>query len=105
MDPSSSPAHLSPADATVCSRRTAETRGLQFWEALDVKLDREVALTFVDADQRGDDDSQSGPQAVLSRTLRLGRINSPGLARVLDVVRGSSGGIVVAEWTPRPFAA
>ncbi|MDJ0114350.1 hypothetical protein QM646_48310, partial [Rhodococcus erythropolis] len=67
---------------------------------LDVKLDREVALTFVDADQRGDDDSQSGPQAVLSRTLRLGRINSPGLARVLDVVRGSSGGIVVAEWTP-----
>jgi putative peptidoglycan lipid II flippase len=76
------------------------TRGLQFWEALDVKLDREVALTFVDADQRGDDDSQSGPQAVLSRTLRLGRINSPGLARVLDVVRGSSGGIVVAEWTP-----
>ncbi|MFI5432905.1 lipid II flippase MurJ [Rhodococcus baikonurensis] len=76
------------------------TRGLQFWEALDVKLDREVALTFVDADQRGDDDSQSGPQAVLSRSLRLGRINSPGLARVLDVVRGSSGGIVVAEWTP-----
>ncbi|MGC0366729.1 putative peptidoglycan lipid II flippase [Rhodococcus sp. 27YEA15] len=76
------------------------TRGLQFWEALDVKLDREVALTFVDADQRGDDDTQAGPQAVLSRTLRLGRINSPGLARVLDVVRGSSGGIVVAEWTP-----
>ena len=76
------------------------TRGLQFWEALDVKLDREVALTFVDAEQRGDDNAQSGPQAVLSRTLRLGRINSPGLARVLDVVRGSSGGIVVAEWTP-----
>ncbi|NMM90759.1 peptidoglycan biosynthesis protein MviN [Rhodococcus sp. SRB_17] len=76
------------------------TRGLQFWEALDVKLDREVALTFVDAEQRGDDNPQSGPQAVLSRTLRLGRINSPGLARVLDVVRGSSGGIVVAEWTP-----
>ncbi|MDI9917851.1 protein kinase family protein, partial [Rhodococcus sp. IEGM 1379] len=76
------------------------TRGLQFWEALDVKLDREVALTFVDAEQRGDDNPQSGPQSVLSRTLRLGRINSPGLARVLDVVRGSSGGIVVAEWTP-----
>jgi putative peptidoglycan lipid II flippase len=77
-------------------------RGLKFWQAHDVKLDREVALTFVDADQRaagepaGDND---GPQAVLSRTLRLGRINSPGLARVLDVVRGSSGGIVVAEWT------
>ncbi|WP_443098496.1 murein biosynthesis integral membrane protein MurJ [Williamsia phyllosphaerae] len=82
------------------------TRGLQFWRARDINLDRDVALTFVDADQlapppepgvavgaRGD-----GPQAVLSRTLRLGRVNSPGIARVLDVVRGSSGGIVVAEW-------
>lgn len=78
-------------------------RGLKFWQAHDVKLDREVALTFVDADQRASDVSGAGPegpQAILSRTLRLGRINSPGLARVLDVVRGSSGGIVVAEWTP-----
>lgn len=76
-------------------------RGLRFWQALDVKLDREVALTFVDADQTASDNSgHDGPQAILSRTLRLGRINSPGLARVLDVVRGSSGGIVVAEWTP-----
>ncbi|GAA5106510.1 lipid II flippase MurJ [Nocardia iowensis] len=76
-------------------------RGLKFWQALDIKLDREVALTFVDADQKASDNSgHDGPQAILSRTLRLGRINSPGLARVLDVVRGSSGGIVVAEWTP-----
>ncbi|WP_327148988.1 murein biosynthesis integral membrane protein MurJ [Nocardia sp. NBC_01329] len=76
-------------------------RGLRFWQALDIKLDREVALTFVDADQKSAGNSgQDGPQAILSRTLRLGRINSPGLARVLDVVRGSSGGIVVAEWTP-----
>ncbi|MFZ2177615.1 MAG: murein biosynthesis integral membrane protein MurJ [Rhodococcus sp. (in: high G+C Gram-positive bacteria)] len=76
------------------------SRGLQFWQALDVKLDREVALTFVDAEQRATSAGPEGPQAILSRTLRLGRINSPGLARVLDVVRGSSGGIVVAEWTP-----
>jgi putative peptidoglycan lipid II flippase len=76
------------------------SRGLQFWQALDVKLDREVALTFVDAEQRSTSAGPEGPQAILSRTLRLGRINSPGLARVLDVVRGSSGGIVVAEWTP-----
>ncbi|WP_024801424.1 lipid II flippase MurJ [Nocardia sp. BMG51109] len=77
------------------------SRGLRFWQALDVKLDREVALTFVDADQKAADNAgHDGPQAILSRTLRLGRINSPGLARVLDVVRGSSGGIVVAEWTP-----
>ena len=76
-------------------------RGLRFWQALDVKLDREVALTFVDAEQRSTDGTgPDSPQAVLSRTLRLGRINSPGLARVLDVVRGSSGGIVVSEWTP-----
>ncbi|WP_415971757.1 lipid II flippase MurJ [Rhodococcus sp. 077-4] len=78
-------------------------RGLKFWQAHDVKLDREVALTFVDADQQSTaspNDRTQGPQAILSRTLRLGRINSPGLARVLDVVRGSSGGIVVAEWTP-----
>ncbi len=78
-------------------------RGLEFWQALDIKLDREVALTFVDAEQRAEGPAATGPdgpQAILSRTLRLGRINSPGLARVLDVVRGSSGGIVVAEWTP-----
>ncbi|TSD99269.1 peptidoglycan biosynthesis protein MviN [Skermania sp. ID1734] len=76
-------------------------RGLKFWQALDTKLDREVALTFVDADQKAAATAgEDGPQAILSRTLRLGRINSPGLARVLDVVRGSSGGIVVAEWTP-----
>ncbi|NUS42934.1 MAG: peptidoglycan biosynthesis protein MviN, partial [Mycobacteriaceae bacterium] len=77
------------------------SRGLVFWQALDIKLDREVALTFVDADQRAAQNAgEDGPQAILSRTLRLGRISSPGLARVLDVVRGSSGGIVVAEWTP-----
>ncbi|NLE82454.1 MAG: murein biosynthesis integral membrane protein MurJ [Rhodococcus sp.] len=75
-------------------------RGLQFWQALDIKLDREVALTFVDAEQQSSSNGPEGSQAILSRTLRLGRINQPGLARVLDVVRGSSGGIVVAEWTP-----
>ncbi|WP_020106837.1 murein biosynthesis integral membrane protein MurJ [Nocardia sp. 348MFTsu5.1] len=83
-------------------------RGLQFWQARDINLDRDVALTFVDAEQVAPlpepgvriDPRDEGPQAVLSRTLRLGRINSPGIARVLDVVRGSSGGIVVAEWIP-----
>ncbi len=84
------------------------TRGLQFWRALDTNLDREVALTFVDAEQlapplgRGESvkASDEGPQAVLSRTLRLGQVSSSGIARVLDVVRGSSGGIVVSEWVP-----
>ena len=52
------------------------------------------------ADGGADDTRGDGPQAVLSRTLRLGQISSAGVARVLDVVRGSSGGIVVTEWVP-----
>ncbi|MEP9415508.1 lipid II flippase MurJ [Gordonia sp. VNQ95] len=82
------------------------TRGLQFWKAQDINLDREVGLTFVDAEQLAPPPEKgsptkaadTGPQAVLTRTLRLGQISSAGVARVLDVVRGSSGGIVVAEW-------
>ncbi len=86
---------------------------LRFWQARDTTLDRDVALTFVDAEQsspaggpaspnQGTSDQgnpERGPQAVLTRTRRLGGLDSPGLARVLDVVRGSSGGIVVSEWT------
>lgn len=75
---------------------------LRFWQGHDTTLDRDVALTFVDAAQSSaaQDPELEGPQAVLSRTRRLGGITTPGLARVLDVVRGSSGGIVVSEWTP-----
>lgn len=81
-------------------------RGLQFWHARDINLDRDVALTFVDAEQIAAPTAASepadadGPQAVLSRTLRIGHLNSAGAARVLDVIRGSSGGIIVAEWVP-----
>ncbi|MFT3716527.1 MAG: murein biosynthesis integral membrane protein MurJ [Gordonia sp. (in: high G+C Gram-positive bacteria)] len=81
------------------------TRGLQFWHASDVQLGREVGLTFVDPDQQapawqpGDAaDAAEGPQAVLNRTRRLGQLRTPGVAQVLDVVRGASGGIVVTEW-------
>ncbi|MCD2145836.1 murein biosynthesis integral membrane protein MurJ [Gordonia paraffinivorans] len=88
--------------------RHGGSRGLQFWRALDINLDREVALTFVDAEQLAPPPepgqeirpTDQGPQAVLTRTLRLGQITHDGVARVLDVVRGSSGGIVVAEWVP-----
>ena len=83
------------------------TRGLQFWRAQDTQLNREVGLTFVDPEQKAppyrpeDRDAQpDGPQAVLNRTRRLGRLHSAGIARVLDVVRGASGGIVVTEWVP-----
>ncbi len=84
------------------------TRGLQFWHARDINLARDVALTFVDAEQlaappkagEAPGTQGEGPQAVLSRTLRIGGLQSAGCARVLDVIRGSSGGIVVAEWVP-----
>lgn len=68
---------------------------LQFWHALDTALDRQVALTFVDPDATLPDDEL---QEILSRTLKLSRLNMPGVARVLDVANTGSGGLVVAEW-------
>ncbi|MGI9163363.1 MAG: murein biosynthesis integral membrane protein MurJ [Mycobacterium sp.] len=69
--------------------------GLQFWQALDTALDRQVALTFIDPGGRLSDDQL---EAILSETLKLGQIERPGLARVLDVTRIDTGGLVVAEW-------
>jgi putative peptidoglycan lipid II flippase len=68
---------------------------LQFWQALDTALDRQVALTFVDPDATLPD---AALQEILSRTLRLSRIDMPGVARVLDVTSTGSGGLVVSEW-------
>ncbi|OBG28446.1 murein biosynthesis protein MurJ [Mycobacterium sp. E3198] len=68
---------------------------LQFWQALDTALDRQVALTFVDPDGALPDEVL---QDILSRTLRLSRIDKPGIARVLDVVHSGAGGLVVSEW-------
>jgi putative peptidoglycan lipid II flippase len=68
---------------------------LQFWQALDTALDRQVALTFVDPDGALPDDVL---QEILSRTLRLSRIDKPGVARILDVIRTGSGGLVVSKW-------
>ena len=68
---------------------------LQFWQALDTALDRQVALTFVDPDAALPDKKL---QEILDRTLRLSRIESPGVARILDVVNTGSGGLVVSEW-------
>ena len=68
---------------------------LQFWQALDTALDRQVALTFVDPDAAlADEDLQK----VLDRTQRLSRIESPGIARILDVANTGSGGLIVSEW-------
>lgn len=68
---------------------------LQFWQALDTALDRQVALTFVDPEAALSDEDL---QEILDRTLRLSRIESPGIARILDVANTGSGGLVVSEW-------
>ena len=68
---------------------------LQFWQALDTALDRQVALTFVDPDNTMSDEVLRG---ILTRTRKLSRIDMPGIARVLDVVNTGSGGLVVSEW-------
>lgn len=68
---------------------------LQFWQALDTALDRQVALTFVDPDANLPD---AQVQEILSRTLKLSRIDTPGIARVLDVAQSGSGGLIVSEW-------
>ncbi|ORV46022.1 murein biosynthesis protein MurJ [Mycolicibacter engbaekii] len=75
--------------------RHGGTPVLQFWQALDTALDRQVALTFVDPNQTMPDDQLTG---VLTRTQRLSQIDAPGIARVLDVVRVGAGGLVVSEW-------
>lgn len=70
--------------------------GLQFWQALDTSLDRQVALTFVDPDRVLPDEQID---QILTRTQQLSRIQRPGLARVLDVTgTDNGGGLVVAEW-------
>jgi putative peptidoglycan lipid II flippase len=69
--------------------------GLQFWQALDTALDRQVALTFVDPDRTLPAEQV---QEILARTLKLSRIERPGVARVLDVANTGAGGLVVSEW-------
>ncbi|WP_204158523.1 murein biosynthesis integral membrane protein MurJ [Mycolicibacterium mucogenicum] len=68
---------------------------LQFWHALDIALDRQVALTFVDHDGEL---PESMVQEILTRTSKLSHIEGPGLARILDVTRLGHGGLVVSEW-------
>jgi putative peptidoglycan lipid II flippase len=68
---------------------------LQFWQALDTALDRQVALTFVDPDAALPDERV---QDILARTLKLSRLDMPGVARVLDVAKTGSGGLIVSEW-------
>jgi putative peptidoglycan lipid II flippase len=68
---------------------------LQFWQALDTALNRQVALTFVDPDGALPDDQI---REILARTMKLSRIDKLGIARILDVVHTGTGGLVVSEW-------
>jgi putative peptidoglycan lipid II flippase len=68
---------------------------LQFWQALDTALDRQVALTFVDPDHVLPPDRI---RDILARTSRLSPIERPGIARVLDVTHSGTTGLVVSEW-------
>ena len=71
------------------------TPTLQFWQAMDTALDRQVALTFVDPGRKLPAEALN---EILARTMRLSRIDLPGIARVLDVIHTGIGGLVVAEW-------
>lgn len=78
--------------------------GQAFWRARDKRLGREVALTFVDP--LPGEQPPGSATGVLDRTVALTRVYADGLARVLDVIRGRAGGIVVSEWVPgRSLAA
>ncbi len=92
--------HLIPGATTVRGRyRLLVSHGgpahLQFWQALDTALDRQVALTFVDPDGTL---PEHQVQEILDRTQRLSHIDMPGVARVLDVLNTGPGGLVVSEW-------
>lgn len=70
--------------------------GLQFWQALDTALDRQVALTFIDPARTM---ASEQIEQILSRTQQLSRVQRPGVARVLDVTPIDNGsGLVVSEW-------
>lgn len=72
--------------------------GQSFWRARDKRLGREVALTFVDP--LPGEKPPGSATGVLDRTVALTGVYSDGLARVLDVIRGRAGGIVVTDWVP-----
>jgi len=69
--------------------------GLEFWQGMDTALDRQVALTVVNADGTL---TTAEVEEILERTSPLSRINRPGIARVLDITDTPTGGLVVSEW-------
>ncbi len=73
-----------------------ESPHLQFWQAADTVTGQHLAVTVVDSENAL---TSATVDAILSDTVSLRGIDSPGLARVIDVGRDHCGGVVVCEWT------
>jgi putative peptidoglycan lipid II flippase len=69
---------------------------LQFWQAADTVTGQHLAVTVVDSANALPTATVGG---ILSHTASLRGIDSPGLARVIDVGRDRCGGVIVCEWT------
>jgi putative peptidoglycan lipid II flippase len=72
-----------------------ESPHLQFWQAADTVTGQHLAVTLVDP---ANVLPTATVDAILSHTASLRGIDSPGLARVIDVGRDRCGGVVVCEW-------
>lgn len=66
----------------------------EFWHGRDVVTDRDVGLTVLSCDAGGAVDVDE----VFARTVWMCGVNTPALARIVDMVDTDSGGVVVAEW-------
>jgi putative peptidoglycan lipid II flippase len=68
---------------------------LRFWQAFDVVAGQHVALTLVDPDGGMPVEQVN---EILARTVVLKGLDTPGAARVLDVLHTGRYGVVVADW-------
>jgi putative peptidoglycan lipid II flippase len=73
-----------------------ESPHLQFWQAADTVTGQHLAVTVIDPQNSL---PTTTVDAILSDTASLRGIESPGLARVIDVGRERGGAVVVSEWT------
>ncbi|MFE3289591.1 hypothetical protein [Rhodococcus sp. NPDC059234] len=69
--------------------------GLEFWHAMDLVVDREVALTIADPSADPGEFAE-----MFARTIWLCRIRSDAVARILDMTDMDSLSVVVTEWIP-----
>ncbi|MFY9806592.1 MAG: protein kinase family protein [Pseudonocardiaceae bacterium] len=84
-----------------------DRRAIRLWRGRDLVLDRDVALTLFVADP-GDPAQLTLIRTIVARALRSARLDTPGAARILDVLDPARGddpsdptvAVIVAEWTP-----